>query len=61
MIDHWIGHHHSHRDSAVSQLPAGLKLGVALALGGGRYRPRAAAGLLVLLAVGVTTIAVLAR
>ena len=30
MIDNWVGHHHSHRDSPVSRLPARLKLGVAL-------------------------------
>ena len=30
MIDDWVGHHHGHRDSPVSRLPAGLKLGVAL-------------------------------
>jgi len=30
MIDDWVGHHHSHRDSSVSRLPARLKLGVAL-------------------------------
>jgi len=30
MIDDWVGHHHSHRDSPVSRLPARLKLGVAL-------------------------------
>jgi cobalt/nickel transport system permease protein len=30
MIDDWVGHHHSHRESALSRLPAGLKLGVAL-------------------------------
>lgn len=38
-----------------------LKLVVALALGSGRYRGRAAAGLVALLAVGVATIVVLAR
>jgi len=32
MIGDWIGHHHSHRDSLVSRLPAGPKLGLALAL-----------------------------
>ena len=32
MIDDWIGHHHSRRDSPVSRLPAALKLGVALAI-----------------------------
>jgi cobalt/nickel transport system permease protein len=32
MIDHWIGHHHSRRDSVVSRLPAAFKLGVALAI-----------------------------
>ncbi|MCC6928771.1 MAG: DUF4010 domain-containing protein [Gemmatimonadaceae bacterium] len=40
---------------------AALKLVVALALGGSRFRPRAAAGLLVLLIVGVATIVLLAR
>jgi cobalt/nickel transport system permease protein len=32
MIDDWVGHHHSHRESAVSRLPARLKLGVALVI-----------------------------
>ncbi|HOX57059.1 MAG TPA: CbiQ family ECF transporter T component [Candidatus Paceibacterota bacterium] len=32
MIGNWIGHHHSLRDSAVSRLPAGLKLGLALGM-----------------------------
>ncbi|MEI7941211.1 MAG: CbiQ family ECF transporter T component, partial [Verrucomicrobiota bacterium] len=32
MIDDWIGHHHSHRDSPVSRLPARLKLGAALVI-----------------------------
>ena len=32
MIDDWIGHHHSRRDSPVSRLPAALKLGVALVM-----------------------------
>ena len=32
MIDHWVGHHHSHRASPVSRLPAWLKLGVALVI-----------------------------
>ena len=32
MIDDWVGHHHSHRDSPVSRLPAVFKLGVALVI-----------------------------
>jgi len=32
MIGDWIGHHHSHRDSLVARLPAGLKLGLALVI-----------------------------
>jgi cobalt/nickel transport system permease protein len=32
MIDDWVGHHHSHRDTPVSRLPAGLKLGAALVI-----------------------------
>ena len=32
MIDDWVGHHHSHRNSPVSRLPARLKLGVALVI-----------------------------
>jgi cobalt/nickel transport system permease protein len=32
MIDNWVGHHHSHRDSPVSRLPAVFKLGVALVI-----------------------------
>jgi len=32
MIDNWIGHHHSHRDSLVARLPAEVKLGVALVI-----------------------------
>ena len=32
MIDDWVGHHHSHRDSFVSRLPAAFKLGVALVI-----------------------------
>jgi len=32
MIEDWVGHHHSHRDNAVSRLPAGLKLAVALVI-----------------------------
>ncbi len=32
MIDNWIGHYHKQRESAVSRLPAGLKLGVALGM-----------------------------
>ena len=32
MIDDWIGHHHRQRDSVVSRLPAGLKLGVAFVM-----------------------------
>ena len=32
MIDDWVGHHHSHRDSPVARLPAALKLGVALVI-----------------------------
>jgi cobalt/nickel transport system permease protein len=32
MIDDWVGHHHSHRDSLVSRLPAAFKLGVALVI-----------------------------
>jgi cobalt/nickel transport system permease protein len=32
MIGDWVGHHHSHRDSLVHRLPAGLKLGVGLVL-----------------------------
>jgi cobalt/nickel transport system permease protein len=32
MIDNWVGHYHSHLDSLVSQLPAALKLGVALVI-----------------------------
>jgi cobalt/nickel transport system permease protein len=32
MIDDWVGHHHSHRDSPVSRLPAAFKLGIALVI-----------------------------
>jgi cobalt/nickel transport system permease protein len=32
MIDNWVGHYHSHRESPVSRLPAALKLGVALVM-----------------------------
>jgi cobalt/nickel transport system permease protein len=32
MIDNWVGHYHSRLDSLVSQLPAALKLGVALVI-----------------------------
>jgi cobalt/nickel transport system permease protein len=32
MIDDWVGHYHGRRESAVSRLPAGLKLGVALGM-----------------------------
>ena len=32
MIDDWVGHYHSGRESVVSRLPAGLKLGVALGM-----------------------------
>jgi cobalt/nickel transport system permease protein len=32
MIDDWVGHYHSRRESVVSRLPAGLKLGVALGM-----------------------------
>ena len=32
MIDDWVGHHHSHRESPVSRLPAATKLGVALVI-----------------------------
>ena len=32
MIDDWVGHHHSHRDSPVTRLPAWLKLGAALVI-----------------------------
>jgi cobalt/nickel transport system permease protein len=32
MIDEWIGHHHSRRESPLSRLPAAFKLGVALAM-----------------------------
>ena len=32
MIDNWVGHHHSHRDSPVSRLPTGLKLSAALVI-----------------------------
>ena len=32
MIDNWVGHHHSHRHSPVSRLPARLKLGIALVI-----------------------------
>jgi cobalt/nickel transport system permease protein len=32
MIDHWLGHHHSHYDSPVSRLPAAPKLALALAI-----------------------------
>jgi cobalt/nickel transport system permease protein len=32
MIDTWIGHHHSHQDSPVAGLSAGLKLGLALVI-----------------------------
>ena len=32
MIDDWVGHHQSHRDSLVSRLPAAFKLGVALVI-----------------------------
>ncbi|MCX6927745.1 MAG: energy-coupling factor transporter transmembrane component T [Verrucomicrobia bacterium] len=30
MIDDWVGHLHSHRDSPINRLPAAFKLGVAL-------------------------------
>ena len=30
MIDDWVGHLHSHRDSVIARLPAAFKLGVAL-------------------------------
>ena len=32
MIDDWVGHLHSRRDSPVSRLPAAVKLGVALVI-----------------------------
>jgi hypothetical protein len=32
MISDWRDHHHSHRDSPIPRLPAGLKLGAGLAL-----------------------------
>jgi cobalt/nickel transport system permease protein len=32
MIDDWVGHYHSRRESLVSRLPAAFKLGVALAM-----------------------------
>jgi cobalt/nickel transport system permease protein len=32
MLDHWIGHYHSKRDSTLSRLPAGLKLATALVM-----------------------------
>ncbi len=32
MSANWLGHHHSHLDSPMHRLPAGLKLGVALAI-----------------------------
>jgi cobalt/nickel transport system permease protein len=63
MIDDWVGHHHSHRDSALSRLPAGLKLGVALVMIAGTVTapPGAtgwftAAALVLLIAVAVSRI-----
>ena len=58
MIDDWIGHHHSHRDSPVSRLPAEFKLAVALVIivGTVLVPPRAVgwfAGAAVVLAVAV--------
>lgn len=32
MIDNWVGHYHRGSDSAISRLPAALKLGVALSI-----------------------------
>jgi cobalt/nickel transport system permease protein len=66
MIGDWIGHHHGHRDSPVSRLPAGPKLGVALAIIVGTVLapPNAvgwylSASLLLLMAVGLSRIPLL--
>jgi cobalt/nickel transport system permease protein len=63
MIDNWVGHHHSHRDSAVSRLPTALKLSAALVIivGTVAVPPRAigwfiAAGSVLVVAVGCSRI-----
>ena len=62
MIDHWIGHYHSHRDSAVSRLPAGLKLGVALGMIVGTVlAPPGAVGWFVAMAGGLAAAVILGR
>ncbi len=62
MLDNWIGHYHSQRESVVSRLPAGLKLGVALGmiLGTVLASPRAA-GWFVAMALLLAVTVVLSR
>jgi len=62
MIDDWIGHYHRRRDSAVSRLPAGLKLGVALGMIVGTVlAPPTAAGWFVGMAVVLAVAVMLSR
>jgi cobalt/nickel transport system permease protein len=62
MIDDWIGHYHSRRDSAISRLPAGLKLGVALGMIVGTVlAPPGAVGWFVSMAVVLAAVVVLGR
>ena len=62
MIDDWVGHYHGRRDSAVSRLPAGLKLGVALGMIVGTVlAPPGAVGWFVTMAVVLAVTVALSR
>jgi cobalt/nickel transport system permease protein len=62
MIDEWIGHYHSGRDSALARLPTGLKLGVALGMILGTVlAPPGAAGWFIGMAVVLAVAVALSR
>ena len=62
MIDDWVGHYHGRRDSVVSRLPAGLKLGVALGMIVGTVlAPPGAVGWFVTMAAMLAVVVALSR
>jgi cobalt/nickel transport system permease protein len=62
MIDHWIGHYHPRRGSAMARLPAGVKLGVALGMIVGTVlAPPGAAGWYVTMAMALAAAVALGR